>query len=70
MGPVQRPVGDWASGHLILQPDAEVVPTASEAGVDSPAKPKGRKRCFAHVGAVDSQPHNGGSRAAPYPGEL
>ena len=36
-------VGDWASGHLILQPDAEVVPTVSEAGVDLPGKLKGKK---------------------------
>ena len=35
--------GDWASGHLVLQPDAEVVPTASEAGVDLPVKLEGRK---------------------------
>lgn len=35
--------GNWASGHLILQPDAEVVPKAGEAEIDLPVKVKGRK---------------------------
>lgn len=68
--------GDWASGHLILQPDAEVVPTASEAGVDLHGKLKGGKEgrspsLMSVLCAADSQPHNAVVAEQPlYPAEL
>lgn len=43
VGTSPEAAGNWASGHLILQADAEVVPTVGEAGIDLLVKVKGEK---------------------------